>query len=182
LLGFLALYISALNSKEMAVTLPLIVLIYEVLKCPRFGELKQFVRRNWRFAVPALIAGLLTVPYIYAKTQGSKALARLSAYRPSFSWHGFTTSNAHFVDELFYLSGSGSYHTPGVMLNGMGSCFPVCLFAAGPRAPIDGILDRNNTPSSRLYSTAWRGLPLHFAVWMGDDLCQACVELNQADL
>jgi hypothetical protein len=115
-LEFLALYVCALNSKEMAVTLPVIVLIYEVLKCPRFGEWKQFVRRNWRFAVPALIAGLLTVPYIYAKTQGSNALARLPSYRPRYSWHRFTTSNAHFIDELFYLSRTKTYHMTGAML------------------------------------------------------------------
>jgi hypothetical protein len=116
LLGFLALYICALNSKEMAVTLPLIVLIYEVLKCPRFGEWKQFARRNWRFAVPGLIAGLLTVPYIYGKLQGGSALAKLTAYRPRYSWHRFVTSNAHFIDELFYLSDSKRYYTAGVML------------------------------------------------------------------
>jgi hypothetical protein len=116
LLGFLALYICALNSKEMAVTLPLIVLIYEVLKCPRFGEWKQFARRNWRFAVPGLIAALLTIPYTYSKTQGNKALATLAAYRPRFSWHRFVTSNAHFLDELFYFSGSKTYHITGVML------------------------------------------------------------------
>jgi hypothetical protein len=103
LVAFLALYICALNSKEMAVTLPVIVLIYEALRRPRFGEWKQFVHRNWRFAVPALIAGLLTVPYIYGKTQGSNALARVTGYTPDYSWHRFTTSNAHFVNELFYL-------------------------------------------------------------------------------
>jgi len=113
-LGFLALYICALNSKEMAVTLPLIVLIYEVLKCPRFGEWKQFARRNWRFAVPGLIAGLLTIPYTYSKTQGNKALATLAAYHPRFSWQRFTASNAHFVSDLFYLT--TNYVMPGGML------------------------------------------------------------------
>ena len=101
--AFLALYIFALNFKEMAVTLPLIVLIYEALRRPRFGKWQEFVHRNWRFAVPALIAGLLTVPYIYGKTQGSSALARVTGYTPDYSWHRFTTSNAHFVNELFYL-------------------------------------------------------------------------------
>ncbi len=101
--AFLALYIFALNCKEMAVTLPLIVLIYEALRRPRFGEWQQFVHRNWRFAVPALIAVLLTVPYVYGKTQGSNALARVTGYTPDYSWHRFTTSNAHFVNELFYL-------------------------------------------------------------------------------
>src|SRR6266536_5974797 len=103
LLGFLALYICALNSKEMAVTLPVIVLIYEALRRPRFGDWKQFVHSNWHFAVPALIAVLLTVPYIHGKTQGSNALARVTGYTPDYSWHRFTTSNAHFVNELFYL-------------------------------------------------------------------------------
>jgi hypothetical protein len=101
--AFLALYIFALNSKEMAVTLPLIVLIYEALRRLRFGKWREFVHRNWRFAVPALIAGLLTVPYIYQKTQGSSALARVTGYTPDYSWHRFTTSNSHFVNELFYL-------------------------------------------------------------------------------
>ena len=124
LLGFLALYICALNSKEMAVTLPLIVLVYEVLKSPRFGEWQEFVRRNWRFAVPGLIAGLLTVPYIYGKTRGSNALATLAGYRPSYSWHSFTTSNAHFVSEFFYLSGSTTYHiTGGMLLAGWAAIF-----------------------------------------------------------
>ena len=36
LFGFLVLYVCALNCKEMAVTLPVIVLIYELLKCPRW--------------------------------------------------------------------------------------------------------------------------------------------------
>jgi hypothetical protein len=114
LLGFLVLYICALNSKEMAVTLPLIVLIYEVLKCPRFGEWKQFARRNWRFAVPGLIAGLLTIPYTYSKTQGNKALATLAAYHPRFSWQRFTASNAHFVSNLLYLT--PNHVMPGGML------------------------------------------------------------------
>ncbi len=103
LVAFLALYICALNSKEMAVTLPVIVLIYEALRRPRFGDWKQFVHSNWHFAVPALIAVLLTVPYIHGKTQGSNALARVTGYTPDYSWHRFTTSNAHFVNELFYL-------------------------------------------------------------------------------
>ena len=41
LIAFLALYICALDFKEMAVTLPVIVLIYEVLRSPRWGD--------WRF-------------------------------------------------------------------------------------------------------------------------------------
>ena len=44
LLGFLALYVMALNCKEMAVTLPVIVLIYEFLKSPGWTDWKAFLR------------------------------------------------------------------------------------------------------------------------------------------
>ena len=102
LLGFLALYVCALNSKEMAVTLPVIVLIYEFLKRPRWGDWKAFVRWTRSVAAPSLIAGLLTAIYIYGKTQGSGSLTRIDPYRPKISWHHFMASNASFVGELLY--------------------------------------------------------------------------------
>jgi hypothetical protein len=104
LVAFLALYICALNSKEMAVTLPVIVLIYEALRCPRLRDWNQFIRSNWRSAAPSLIAGLLTLPYIYGKTLGNNALAKVPGYIPDYSWHRVASSNAHFISELFYLS------------------------------------------------------------------------------
>jgi hypothetical protein len=97
---FLLLYIYALNSKEMAVTLPVIALIYEVLKCPRVVDWKPFVRRNWRAAVPPLVAGALTAAYIYGKTHGGNSLIEHDVYRPRYSWHNFLASNAKFVSEL----------------------------------------------------------------------------------
>src|SRR5947207_1869831 len=97
---FLLLYICALNSKEMAVTLPLMALTYEVLKCPSLGNWKPFVCLNWRSAIPALIAGVLTAIYIYGKTHGSNSLITHDVYRPQYSWHTFLASNAEFVSEL----------------------------------------------------------------------------------
>jgi hypothetical protein len=99
LLGFLALYICALNCKEMAVTLPVIILIYEFLKCPRWADWKALFRWSWSVAAPSLIAGLLTAIYIYGKTH---SLIRLDSYRPKLSWHHFITSNAKFVGDLLY--------------------------------------------------------------------------------
>src|SRR5579863_8134293 len=64
---FLALYLCALNSKEMAVSLPVIVLAYEVFS--ETGGLN-------RFAVP-LIAGVLTFVYIVGKTHGPETLTAL---------------------------------------------------------------------------------------------------------
>src|SRR5262249_53802592 len=99
---FLALYVCAFNSKEMAVSLPVIVFIYEALKCPWLADWKQFAWRNWSVAVPALIGGLVTAIFIYAKLNSPYSLAHLQAYRPVYSWNRFTLTNAHFINDLFY--------------------------------------------------------------------------------
>ena len=97
---FLLLYIFALNAKEMAVTLPVIALIYEVLKWPRLCNWKLVLRQNWRSAVPALVAGVVTAIYIYGKMHGSGPLVKAEVYRLQYSWHTFLESNAQFVSEL----------------------------------------------------------------------------------
>ena len=92
----------ALNCKEMAVTLPVIVLIYEFLKSAGWTDWKAFLRWIRTCAAPSLIAGLLTVFYIYGKIHGSGSLASLDPYRPKYSWHNFTASNAEFVSQLLF--------------------------------------------------------------------------------
>ena len=101
---FLALYVCALNSKEMAITLPVIVFIYEALKCPQLRDWKEFIRKNWRVATPAFIAALGTAIYIFGKLTGSYSLVNLTAYHPVYSWHRFTLTNAHFINDLLYQS------------------------------------------------------------------------------
>ena len=113
LLGFLALYICALDCKEMAVTLPVIVLIYEFLRSPGWPDWNGFLRWIRSYAAPSLIAGLLTVFYIYGKTHGSGTLAGLDPYRPRYAWHNFTASNARFVGELLF---AGHTVTPITLL------------------------------------------------------------------
>ena len=106
LLLFLALYVCALNSKEMAVTFPVIVLIYELLKFHRWADWKEFFRWTCSFAAPSLIAGLLTAIYIYGKIHGNGSLTRYDPYRPRISWDNFFTSNTTFVTDLLYLQHS----------------------------------------------------------------------------
>ena len=90
---FLALYICALDSKEMAVSLPVIVLAYELF----FEKAGKFTR----FA-PTLIAGGLTLVYIAGKTTGEGSLAAMEAYRPVLSWARFSASNTRFLNTIFY--------------------------------------------------------------------------------
>ena len=102
LLGFLALYVMALNCKEMAVTLPVIILIYELLKSHSWPDAKAFLHWIRTDAAPSLIAGLLTVFYVYGKLHGTGSLASLDPYRPKYSWDNFTASNAKFVGQLLF--------------------------------------------------------------------------------
>lgn len=83
---FLLLYLCALNSKEMAVTLPVVLLAYEWIYhgAPRMRELGRWLRGPGRVA---LFAGILNVVYLYGRALGPEGLAAQSAYRPLFSMH-----------------------------------------------------------------------------------------------
>ncbi len=69
----LGLYVCALNSKEMAVTLPVVLLVYE------WTHQKEAMLR-----IPFL-AGLVNLPYVYGKALRPDALASDPGYRPTFS-------------------------------------------------------------------------------------------------
>jgi hypothetical protein len=99
---FLVLYICALNSKEMAVSLPVIVLIYELLKSSRWARWKALLSWTRLDAAPALIGGAITAVYVYSKIGGTASTTLSDSYRPTYSWHNFVTSNASFVGELLY--------------------------------------------------------------------------------
>ena len=125
--GFLALYICALNAKEMGVTLPVVVFIYELLKYPRGVERPKFSRWILHCASPALVAGMITAVYCYNKIYGLGfagnfstevveyrlnpsrpdswiIAALLEPFTPRYTWHRFIESNTRFVSELFYLA------------------------------------------------------------------------------
>jgi len=124
--GFLALYVCALNSKELAVTLPVIVLLYELLKYFQQSERQKLFRWMLYDASLALLSGAITAIYCYNKLYGRGfagnfspqfveqrldparlppwVAAALELYKPHYSWHRFIESNARFVSELFYLS------------------------------------------------------------------------------
>jgi len=105
LAGCFALYICALDSKEMAVTLPIIVLLYELVKYCHQEERQKLSRWIWHDASPALAAGLVTSIYCYNKIYGPDSWAAhgIEAYVPHYSWRAFTTSNAAFLSHIFYL-------------------------------------------------------------------------------
>ena len=91
----------------------MIVLIYEFLKSHGWADWKAFLRWIRSYTAPSLIAGLLTVFYIYGKLHGTGSLTSLDPYRPKYSWDTFTASNANFVGQLLF---AGHTVTPIALL------------------------------------------------------------------
>lgn len=97
--AFLGLFLCALNSKEMAVTLPPVLLVYEWLYQKR------------RLFGPAMLAGLVDALYVYGKVFRPDALASEFAYHPVFSWERLvdfqTRAFADLAEKWDYFHGAG---------------------------------------------------------------------------
>jgi len=96
---FTALVICALNSKEMALTLPGVLLAYEFL-----------YHRDWsRPALgPIAIAAWLTVLDLYGKIYGHDALTGMEGYRPVFTWRRFLDYQKTFLGDAAFWHPGGA--------------------------------------------------------------------------
>ncbi len=96
-----ALYVCALNAKEMAVSLPLLLAAYEAIY--HGPALRQGVRR-W---LPAegrgvLVTGLLTLPYVAGKLLGAGSLVENPAYRLTISPGRYLDTFHLYLNPLLY--------------------------------------------------------------------------------
>jgi len=100
---FLLLYTGALDSKEMAITLPAMVLLYEAIwhaSAPiSWANAAEWLKSE---ALPGLAAGVMTLVCVLGKTFGSDSLVRMEAYRPVFTWSRYWESTSRFVNTIFY--------------------------------------------------------------------------------
>jgi hypothetical protein len=87
------LYVLALDCKELAVTLPGIVLVYEALLTPDW--------RRWRKYLPGLALAVMTVPFVIGKTSGDAVFFRDPAYTPHFSVATYFHAWPSYLNELF---------------------------------------------------------------------------------
>lgn len=96
------LYICALNAKEMAVTLPLFILIYELVYRP--PQLRWPALRRWVFATTSTIGilVLITVPYVVVKLTGQHSLTENPAYRLQVSPGRFLDAFHLYLNPLLY--------------------------------------------------------------------------------
>ena len=99
----LCLFVAALNSKEIAVTLPVAIGLYELVWHPpskwRLAEMLRWIRQEGRLA---LIGGLMDIAYIIGKRFGPNSLWEVKAYQPHYSVAAYFRSLSHYLHELLY--------------------------------------------------------------------------------
>lgn len=104
----LALFLCALNSKEMAVTLPVMLLVYELIY-HRPGEWKGPAVAAWLRgpAQTALLAALLCAVDVFGKISGPEALVQAEAYHPVFNLQRVRAFQRMALSDLLFGWGSG---------------------------------------------------------------------------
>src|ERR1039458_1148237 len=101
--AFLALSLCALNSKEMGITLPAVLLAYEWLfHGPPGFAWKRFAA--WLRGEGRVIfwAGMLDLVFICGKRFGQYGLMKQTAYTPVISWERFLDFQERYIGDIFY--------------------------------------------------------------------------------
>jgi hypothetical protein len=113
LAAVLALYVGALDSKEMAVSLPVVLLLYEAIFHPpggrRWADLRPWLHHPAR---PALIMGLMTALFIAGKSIGPGALHNVPGYRTTFTVQHILTEQSKYLNEILYIQWDHPFFTP----------------------------------------------------------------------
>ncbi len=97
------LYAAALESKEIAVTFPVAVGVYELAWHPpltwKLSELRRWIWQEGRFA---LIASIAAIAYFLGKRYGPDSLWLVSSYQPHYSAAAYFRSLSTYFRELIY--------------------------------------------------------------------------------
>jgi len=109
--ALLVLFVCALNSKEMAIALPAVLALYELLYSRR--------RAMRLIAVGAIV----TVVFMAGR---AAAMVANPAYRPEIGWTRFDRTTEHFLNELFVLT---DWFTPPLALVFCGALLIAALAA-----------------------------------------------------
>lgn len=101
--AFFGLFLGALNAKEMALTMPMVLLAYEALYHPP-AKWNASAARAWLFGPGrmALYAVPLNLLYLYGKKFGPGALMNMPAYQPKFTLDRFLTFQTTCIGDLLF--------------------------------------------------------------------------------
>ena len=145
------LYCCALGSKEMAVTFPIVLILYEL-----FYHSHQFRIRNVLASLfkPHLLAvaglAMLTAAYAAAKT-ASAAFSTNSLYSPDFSFGVFAAALHHYLPRWLHLTLD---ETGALVL--VGAAAAVALLASRQGTHVRRLLCHRNLVAGCFYSTPGR--------------------------
>jgi hypothetical protein len=101
--AFLGIYLCALNSKEMAVTMPVVLLAYEWLyHAPPPWPWKALAK--WLRGPGSVLcwSALMNLVFIYGNRFGSTGLTKISAYRLVFSRERIVDFQGRYIGDIFY--------------------------------------------------------------------------------
>ena len=137
----LVLYLCALGSKEMAVTLPLFLALYDLIyypPAPFLADALAWAGRELRRLWPFL---LLTAALILLKTAGQGRVTANPDFLPHFSWQTLMNGWRHYAYDLFYgaIPFAGpriillwvAVLLPGLALRKRGLLFAACVILLG---------------------------------------------------
>jgi hypothetical protein len=100
---FALLFVCALNSKEMAVSLPLVLLLWElVLHPPESWSLGVLVRRLIREWRGVIVSGALAAIFSLKALSSGSAVHGLIGYTPSWTWRRWLETTAEYLSLSFY--------------------------------------------------------------------------------
>lgn len=98
----LALTVLALNSKEMAVSLPVMILLLDLLeRRPGLG-VSKWIRWLLREGRTALISGSAVIALLVGRMGGPESLTQVEAYRPQISVSNYFRQAGYYLGEVVY--------------------------------------------------------------------------------
>ena len=106
LVAVAVLFICALNSKEMAVVVPALLVAYELIY-------RGWRRLSWRQVAPIFVTGVMAAAYLAAKLSPANSLVGFDAYRPVYTWNRFVETSNRYAGYLFWTQDLSTMETIG---------------------------------------------------------------------
>jgi hypothetical protein len=102
LVAFCGLYVLALDSKELAVSLPVVIAAWEMLFNPPALRLPALARWQYREFLPVWITAIMTAAFIHGRVLVKGGLSAIGPYTVSISPAAYGKNTGHFLNELFF--------------------------------------------------------------------------------
>jgi len=98
-----SLFVAALDAKEISVSLPFAIALYELVwHPPASWKPAELWRWTWHEGRLASIGGLCDIAYIAGKRYGPESLWTVAAYQPHYSAGAYFKSLSHYLCGLIY--------------------------------------------------------------------------------